>query len=442
MHARLRNQMNRLFHSSVEFTQDYEQGNLFVASRVVGRGEFWWNERGPDDPVLWESKIELGEKFFNEIIRHPVPLDVNTLTALKAFFPGPRSLPVDGLPDLQRKASAAVVLAVALPAVRGRSVEGKRQRDGSEIPQVLPTGTHENQARLAGAEVLDGQGHPDPQPFGTFHSSPFNWWNKPTRLLESKKIGGDCIFTQLTWASLKRAVTLVVGLALLTVSPVVLAQSSSDAGSETTQPPRANADVTAPTSAEAENTPRWKFDVGVSISPLFGAFFDESSCCTPLGGWVTVGSGRFRLQVDYVRNVQRWGGFTDSYEHLGGQEIVVERALGGTQVEQVGGVTAYWRLSKNPRWTPHLLLGIRLADRANRPCRAEGHPVIETPPVPMQRFRVDFTGTRPCADEPANIRFGIFPQVGVGVDRSIGSRWFLRAQVRLFEVRFGAGIRF
>ena len=77
------------------------------------------------------------------------------------------------------------------------------------------------------------------------------------------------------WASLKRAVTLVVGLALLTVSPVVLAQSSSDAGSETTQPPRANADVTAPTSAEAENTPRWKFDVGVSISPLFGAFFDE-----------------------------------------------------------------------------------------------------------------------------------------------------------------------
>ena len=32
---------------------------------------------------LWESKIELGEKFFNEIIQHPVPLDMNTLTALK-----------------------------------------------------------------------------------------------------------------------------------------------------------------------------------------------------------------------------------------------------------------------------------------------------------------------------------------------------------------------
>ena len=32
--------------------------------------EFWWNERKPDQPVLWESKIELGEKFFNEIIQH------------------------------------------------------------------------------------------------------------------------------------------------------------------------------------------------------------------------------------------------------------------------------------------------------------------------------------------------------------------------------------
>ena len=33
--------------------------------------------------MLWDSKIELGEKFFNEIINHPVPLDMNTLKALK-----------------------------------------------------------------------------------------------------------------------------------------------------------------------------------------------------------------------------------------------------------------------------------------------------------------------------------------------------------------------
>ena len=45
--------------------------------------DFWWNERKPDEPMLWDSKIYLGEAFFNEIIRHPVPLDMNTLTALK-----------------------------------------------------------------------------------------------------------------------------------------------------------------------------------------------------------------------------------------------------------------------------------------------------------------------------------------------------------------------
>ena len=33
--------------------------------------------------MLWESKVELGWDFFQEIIRHPVPLDMNILKALK-----------------------------------------------------------------------------------------------------------------------------------------------------------------------------------------------------------------------------------------------------------------------------------------------------------------------------------------------------------------------
>ena len=52
----------------------------FISSLIAESGEFWWNERKPDQPSLWNSKIELGEKFFQEIIRHPVPLDMNTLT--------------------------------------------------------------------------------------------------------------------------------------------------------------------------------------------------------------------------------------------------------------------------------------------------------------------------------------------------------------------------
>ena len=81
--TRLRNQMKRLFGCTVSLIYEDEHGEQFVSSLIAERGEFWWNERKPDEPSLWDSKIELGEKFFNEIISHPVPLDMNTLTALK-----------------------------------------------------------------------------------------------------------------------------------------------------------------------------------------------------------------------------------------------------------------------------------------------------------------------------------------------------------------------
>ena len=37
----------------------------------------------PNQSSLWESKIELGEKFFHEVITNPVPLDMNILKNLK-----------------------------------------------------------------------------------------------------------------------------------------------------------------------------------------------------------------------------------------------------------------------------------------------------------------------------------------------------------------------
>ena len=81
--TRLRNQMDRLFNASVRLIYEDERGKRFIASHIVDRGEFWWDERKPDEYSLWDSKIELGEKLFNEIIQHPVPLDMNTLAALK-----------------------------------------------------------------------------------------------------------------------------------------------------------------------------------------------------------------------------------------------------------------------------------------------------------------------------------------------------------------------
>ena len=82
-HTRLRNQMKRLFDCTVSMIYEDERGEARVSSLVADHTEFWWNERKPDERSLWNSKIELGEKFFNEITRHPVPLNMNTLTALK-----------------------------------------------------------------------------------------------------------------------------------------------------------------------------------------------------------------------------------------------------------------------------------------------------------------------------------------------------------------------
>ena len=80
--TRLRNQMRRLFNAHVQLVYKDKHGEVNVSSSVADRSEFWWNERKPDERVLWESKIYLGEAFFNEIIQHPVPLDMNTLKAL------------------------------------------------------------------------------------------------------------------------------------------------------------------------------------------------------------------------------------------------------------------------------------------------------------------------------------------------------------------------
>ena len=81
--TRLRNQMDRLFNAHVSLIYEDELRKATVNSLIARRTEFWWNPKRPAESTLWKSKIELSEDFFNEIIQHPVPLDMNALTALK-----------------------------------------------------------------------------------------------------------------------------------------------------------------------------------------------------------------------------------------------------------------------------------------------------------------------------------------------------------------------
>jgi len=83
--TRLRNQMNRLFSTTIlcsysdeDIGYDGRRGFL-LADKV----DLWWDTRRPDDQTLWESTITLGERFYQELVEHPVPLDMRALKALK-----------------------------------------------------------------------------------------------------------------------------------------------------------------------------------------------------------------------------------------------------------------------------------------------------------------------------------------------------------------------
>ena len=81
--TRLKNQMRRLFRCSVQLVYEGGEHEAVVSSFIADRAEYWWDVSRPDAPSLWDSTIRLGEEFFNEIIRHPIPLDLHTLKALK-----------------------------------------------------------------------------------------------------------------------------------------------------------------------------------------------------------------------------------------------------------------------------------------------------------------------------------------------------------------------
>ena len=114
-------------------------------------------------PMLWDSTIELGWDFFNEIIRRPVPLDMNTLTALKRCSLGLDLYLWLAYRTFRAEAPATALLAAGCTASFGVG-PGQSQRQASR--QILPpphsARVEENQAGLAGVKLHDGSGYVDP----------------------------------------------------------------------------------------------------------------------------------------------------------------------------------------------------------------------------------------------------------------------------------------
>ena len=125
-HTRLRNQMKRLFGCTVSMIYENERGEARVSSVVADRTVFWWSEGKPDQSSLWDSKIELGEKFFNEIINHPGSAQLEHPDGAQALRLGTRSVSVVGLPHLHPSRSATAPLAAPVRPVRSAPLQGQR----------------------------------------------------------------------------------------------------------------------------------------------------------------------------------------------------------------------------------------------------------------------------------------------------------------------------
>ena len=82
--TRVRNQIERLFGSTLTVRYDDGQGQGYVVRHAPVAAEFsLWTGKDPNQAQLWENAIVLSDEFYKEIMDHPVPLDMRILKEIK-----------------------------------------------------------------------------------------------------------------------------------------------------------------------------------------------------------------------------------------------------------------------------------------------------------------------------------------------------------------------
>lgn len=89
--TRLRAQSRRLFTSSISCLYAGSDREAEMGFRVADSHVLWWDPKSPDQKDLFHSVVTLSQPFFEEIIHHPVPID---LRALKALSRSPLALDI------------------------------------------------------------------------------------------------------------------------------------------------------------------------------------------------------------------------------------------------------------------------------------------------------------------------------------------------------------
>lgn len=80
---RLRDQMRRLFSSSVSCSYNDKNQDSETGFRITKEYKLWWDPKLPEQPPFWKSTVTLSLDFFEEVIKKPVPIDMRAFKALK-----------------------------------------------------------------------------------------------------------------------------------------------------------------------------------------------------------------------------------------------------------------------------------------------------------------------------------------------------------------------
>jgi hypothetical protein len=81
--TRLKNQIDRLFNCHIDMIYESKEVKVSTGGRFAPKTMLWWDYKQPNQDTLWKSWIELGDELFQEIVSHPMPIDMGILKALR-----------------------------------------------------------------------------------------------------------------------------------------------------------------------------------------------------------------------------------------------------------------------------------------------------------------------------------------------------------------------
>lgn len=81
--TRLREQMRRLFSSTISINYSTNVAWSDAGFRISDTATLFWDPADQMQAGLWQSTVTLSEKFFQEVVEHPVPVDLRALRALR-----------------------------------------------------------------------------------------------------------------------------------------------------------------------------------------------------------------------------------------------------------------------------------------------------------------------------------------------------------------------